>query len=746
VFLGKSHISRRTILKGIGASIALPLLDAMNPAATAWAQGFSYPPEPNPLPGFEGHFDNIPDFGSRPDAQVIADQTVVEVLGGNTCDANILRVDGTLALYGELRVATLVIGSGGQLLQYPGSSIVVKDAPIDTTFDPAQFGTGILCWGRWYAMGAVPTAFLRHDGPVAAGASSLTLLQVPTGWNLGDRLVLPDSRQVPWLSTPKRTFPWTEELQIAAIVGNVIHLAAATLFAHPAATDGLGPHAIHVTRGITVRSENPIGTRGHVLIGDKAELVLRGVAFQDMGRTTEQRLDNTTFDGPTVTHIGTNQLGRYALHLHHLHGRAGSTAPVWTIQGCVVERAMRWGVTLHGSHFGECIDNVVYRARGAGYVTEDGGESNNRIERNIACQITNPKSFQADHARSGIILVKADQFEVAFEGSGFWFRGPNNYVNDNVAACCQAQGIVYNGYYLDGPVTVPLVPAFDHHNPGDFVVYGQQGQMASVPMLECKDNEAYAVGGSGFWIVWNGGETAGEPDAMSPTYVHRPRAWHCMKTGLSTWHQGHMTVYQLVALNDPAISGLAPSASRMGFGLDLGTGYMNWRATVIGARVEGFHIGVELPSNCGDSDPIELQDLMLSNYINARASLQADINETGAHIHMVNVAAANIVLPRRTGMPAPCDFWMNARLGDKRILTPVTIEAVNWNGRSYRPYFSWQHKDYVVPQSTNPWKGYPVAGLTNEQGLAQYGKCIAGAILPAHAVADPAIADGYLTM
>ncbi len=36
--LFKKHISRRTVLKGVGASIALPLLDAMNPAATAWAQ------------------------------------------------------------------------------------------------------------------------------------------------------------------------------------------------------------------------------------------------------------------------------------------------------------------------------------------------------------------------------------------------------------------------------------------------------------------------------------------------------------------------------------------------------------------------------------------------------------------------------------------------------------------------------------------------------------------------------------
>jgi hypothetical protein len=37
MFVWKKHISRRTVLKGVGATIALPLLDAMNPAATAWA-------------------------------------------------------------------------------------------------------------------------------------------------------------------------------------------------------------------------------------------------------------------------------------------------------------------------------------------------------------------------------------------------------------------------------------------------------------------------------------------------------------------------------------------------------------------------------------------------------------------------------------------------------------------------------------------------------------------------------------
>jgi hypothetical protein len=38
MYLSQTHISRRTVLKGVGASIALPLLEAMSPVATVWAK------------------------------------------------------------------------------------------------------------------------------------------------------------------------------------------------------------------------------------------------------------------------------------------------------------------------------------------------------------------------------------------------------------------------------------------------------------------------------------------------------------------------------------------------------------------------------------------------------------------------------------------------------------------------------------------------------------------------------------
>ena len=51
MFITKKHISRRTILRGAGAALALPLLDAMVPAATAFAQTAAAP-----KPHFVGSF------------------------------------------------------------------------------------------------------------------------------------------------------------------------------------------------------------------------------------------------------------------------------------------------------------------------------------------------------------------------------------------------------------------------------------------------------------------------------------------------------------------------------------------------------------------------------------------------------------------------------------------------------------------------------------------------------------------
>ena len=42
-FITRKHLSRRTVLRGVGVALALPLLDAMIPAATALAKTAAAP-------------------------------------------------------------------------------------------------------------------------------------------------------------------------------------------------------------------------------------------------------------------------------------------------------------------------------------------------------------------------------------------------------------------------------------------------------------------------------------------------------------------------------------------------------------------------------------------------------------------------------------------------------------------------------------------------------------------------------
>ena len=49
MYITKKHLSRRTVLRGAGAAISLPLLDAMIPAGTALAQTAA---QPTPRMGF----------------------------------------------------------------------------------------------------------------------------------------------------------------------------------------------------------------------------------------------------------------------------------------------------------------------------------------------------------------------------------------------------------------------------------------------------------------------------------------------------------------------------------------------------------------------------------------------------------------------------------------------------------------------------------------------------------------------
>lgn len=174
--------------------------------------------------------------------------------------------------------------------------------------------------------------------------------------------------------------------------------------------------------GCVIRSQNPQGVRGHVLLTQRADIDIRNSRFLDLGRTTGAPLDSTTFSGDTVVKVGTNQIGRYTLHLHHVNGPLPAKPRQFTLIGNRFERGEKWGgITLHNSHFGLMQDNVCVQPKGVCWVEEDGSETDNHWIGNYAGQST---------------AAPCDVLQYDPEGkcpAAFWLRGQNQILRNNVS-------------------------------------------------------------------------------------------------------------------------------------------------------------------------------------------------------------------------------------------------------------------------------------------------------------------------
>jgi hypothetical protein len=199
--------------------------------------------------------------------------------------------------------------------------------------------------------------------------------------------------------------------------------------------------------------------------------------FRDLGRTTGAPLDNTVIDANgVVTHIGTNQVGRYSLHMHHLFGPYNETNEGYQFKiiGNSVTEGLKWGITIHQSSYGLVKGNNVYDMQAAGIATESGNEAYNVIEENT------------------VFKVVGDGYELS---DSFWFAGPLNFIRNNVAASSYDSAYLGYGFHLDGlRVTnpsdrFPLFRGADISDDGQTQILPHGG----LSYLEFSGNEAYAM-------------------------------------------------------------------------------------------------------------------------------------------------------------------------------------------------------------------------------------------------------------
>jgi hypothetical protein len=547
------------------------------------------------IPRFVRHYENV---------LVVPAETTVTLPADATYDA--IEVSGTLRVSREhdtvCRTIHLTVLPGGILdLGTEADPIpakrrvemVFRDAPLRTgtvaspDIDPYQLGNGLLVFGSFNAHGrklARTWTTLREE--VRAGAKELRF-DVPAGWQVGDELLIPDSRQ-PWYKSAvegqgepvRRESP----VRIAAIDGDRVTLSKPLDFEHLAARDPDGqvrfmPYVANATRNVLLRSENPGGTRGHTMFFEMAHIDCRYASFVGLGRTQATSIDNTESTDGELSKIGTNQIARYAFHWHHVHGHTDHVGLTGRAIGNYLDGldGNKWGLVQHGTHDVLVSDNIATRFIGAGFITEDGYEVRGQYLRNFAAHIPGN--------RKSALECEAEKIPGG-EGAGFWFRGMGQTIRSNVST---NNAIGYQFFYRtqEQGHTVPSSPDSDHDTLLD---------PTKVIPLALEDNVA-AANRVGF-ESWN-----------NPIYEYvRAIAWH-NHTGFlaGNGQPGSISLRDAIILQVRG-DGVSSSAAYTG------------SLSIHGGEILGCDVGVYEARNFVQLASVVMQNKISLNYYGARAT------------------------------------------------------------------------------------------------------------------------------
>jgi dienelactone hydrolase len=678
---------------------------------------------------------------------------VVRIVGGHAVTYAVvsdvpiacLGIDGALTFSTKentrLTFDTLFVYAGGVLsigttaapVQADKTAeLVVVDRPINTTVDPEQWTHGLLGFGRVQMHGAVKSpTFVRLTAERFAGQTTLPIKASVSGWQAGDRLIVPGTEQ--WNLDDK---PWPQEYETPTLraVNSTVLTTSALQFTHKGARDGDGkldflPHVGNLSRNVIIRSANPSGVRGHVLFTGRANVDLRYTLFKDLGRTTIQPLDMTTFStAGQVTHLGTNQIGRYALHMHHHVGPVTTPANGYqfTLVGNAIDGALKWGITVHNAHYGLIADNVVYNAAGSGIVTEDGSESFNVFERNFVV-----RSFGTGDERGDLRNIWLD---IAWEGSAFWFRNNNNWVRDNVAA--NTNSFAYAFYSLDmQSARVPKFKGADTSIAGQFDVVNMQ----KVPVREFARNEVYAsADGLTIWdwmadccAVVNEG-----PESVVKDFT----AWHLGRYGYYGYGHNRLTFDGWKQRGDPS---LLWSGYIFNLGIWFGD-YPTRNQVIRNFDIQGLRVGIVVPHKPGDTSDIYGKAPGVTRIEHGNLRVQYGI--VAKPMYAVT-GGGDSLPPRRvevddvTWQPMSVPVAGDTQVGLAMSFQPDTRNAnliqrdefivTRWQKKitdNFRLFYTSQAPSAIVPKSTTGILGAPVENKTNAELWASSGIAIGGAV------------------
>ena len=278
-------------------------------------------------------------------------------------------------------------------------------------------------------------------------------------WKPGDHLVITGTtRQFGYKDTRTHSVaerPSTEERAIVEIRRYVESgLVRVTLdrpldFDHRA-EENYRAEVANLTRNVIIESADPDGVRGHTMFHRNSAGSISYTEFRHLGKE--------------------GVLGKYSLHFH----LAGETMRGTSVVGASFwDSKNRW-ITIHGTSYLVIRDCVGYKSVGHGFFLEDGTETRNVLDGNLAIMALRGKPLPEQ-------VLPYDQNL----GSGFWWANSLNTFTNNSAAECDQDGYRFEVTPIDGfdPVLPVLQPD------------GSKAQVdiRTLPFIRFENNEAHCM-------------------------------------------------------------------------------------------------------------------------------------------------------------------------------------------------------------------------------------------------------------
>ena len=391
-------------------------------------------------------------------------------------DTNVtLRSRGSVIVQGRLvmrpstpSVRHLVQFTGASESAFQGGGMPMTPSQVPAT----DVGLWVIGSGLLDAQGSKKLAWTRAAGSLAAGARSITLLDIPGGWQVGDELAILPTRTPTPEDDPSHQ---VSLVKIAAIDLRTVTLSGPLQSAHPAVNLGRGKsltaEVLNLTRNVGI--EGVPSKRSHVFVHTPPPAgrpqTIKYVALRHLGPTQG-----------TGEHDAPNEvLGRYGIHFHHC--QEGSRGSV--LEGLVGRNLGSHAFVPHESNGTTWRDCISYETNGAAYWWDPEDNATDVLfERCVAANVESLSSevFQT----CGFLLGKGPRrrntvrdcvaANIFGDGDGFlWYGGDATWVfEDNVAHNCTGHGVrVWQNNSLPHVVTRTIC----YHNDISGIDHGAYG-------------------------------------------------------------------------------------------------------------------------------------------------------------------------------------------------------------------------------------------------------------------------------